>query len=95
MQAGVEEAYISLLGVVEDTVKTLPDARAPEPEEGAPDSLGNAAQEGILTTERKELPWTRSSRRIKSPSLRLHNGGLLQRETELLVSLNQLNKPYQ
>jgi len=79
VQAGIEEAYISLLDVTEDTGK--PDSTASEKEEPKPADIAPAfpnssrpPQEEASTTGRKELPWTRSSCRIKSPSLRLHNG---------------------
>jgi hypothetical protein len=78
VQVGIEEAYISLLDNTED-------AGEPKVEEGAksvevPPELPNgnnaaAAESEAAVLGRKELPWTRSSKQIRSPSLRLHNGG--------------------
>ena len=74
---GTEEVFISLLDVVDDsgdgTLKPekLGDDR--HPAAVPPQPVDHSATEAPAS-EPKQLPWSRASKQIRSPTLRLHHG---------------------
>ncbi len=79
----LQESYKQLVEVPEEPAGELQDEfigfddeAAVEVEASRPEGSPRAAEEPS-TSGRSELPWTRASHRIRSPSVRLHNGALL------------------
>ena len=80
-----EEVYISLLDVVDDTgngkikpasLQTLTLQSPGKPVAASDEPFIFKAQSANDVARPKELPWSKASKQIKSPSLRLHHGGL-------------------
>lgn len=86
-----EEAYIPLLDVIDDSGKgelkpeSVADVAQPFVFKAQPPSQNGSEKDEPSTSGRKDLPWSRASKQIKSPTLRLHHGRLGQQSNEIIL----------